>query len=65
MPITQFSEDLAPGYRLSSGFSVTYGRFIFHPFKVAARVRIPLGVLWKSIPKSFIDKGFGMTASNQ
>jgi hypothetical protein len=34
-----------------------------HPFKVAARVRIPLGVLRKITPKPFICKGFGMTAS--
>jgi predicted transcriptional regulator of viral defense system len=35
-----------------------------HPFKVAARVRIPLGVLRKITPKPFIYKGFGVTASS-
>jgi len=44
--------------------TVNHGRFFFHPFKVAARVRIPLGVLKKITPKLFVYKGFGVTASN-
>jgi hypothetical protein len=30
-----------------------------HPFKVAARVRIPLGVLWKSNEKPYKLRTFG------
>jgi hypothetical protein len=42
----------------SSGMAVNHGRLVFHPFKVAARVRIPLGLLSDLEPKRLYLQGF-------
>ncbi len=67
MPESEFS--IADAVRNSVWSALShFTRFnLVHPFKVAARVRIPLGVLWKFGQSSLSIRTFvlpGATASN-